>query len=282
MAKQNEIKGKFFLQKDKIYPSEKFSDEFLTRGINVYEVLRVVDSVPLFIEDHCDRFANSLRGKGVNFSCSHQQIRFQLRTLIEKNNFHFGNLKLVYHHEDPDNSFLIIYPVEHQYPSEDDYRHGVKTAFFLEERPDPEFKAWRPVFKQMVKQLKAEMNAWEIILINHEGIITEGSQSNLFFIHDKKIITAVRERILPGITRKYVYEICKTEGIEILEKDFTKDDIVEYESAFLSGTSPKILPVKEMDNNSFDPSHPYLSVIMQRYDDIIQKVVNTNKSNFVG
>jgi len=280
MGKQNEINGKFFLQKDKIYPSKNFSDDFLVKGINVYEVLRVIDSIPLFIEDHFTRFENSLQGKEINYSCSHKDLRTRLQTLIKENRFKYGNLKIVYHYQ-KDNSFLIIYPVKHNYPSEHDYTNGVKTAFFLEERPDPEFKDWRPVFKQMVKQLKAEMNAWEIILINHEGIITEGSQSNLFFIHDKKIITAVGERILPGITRKYVYEICKTEGIEILEKDFTKDDIVEYESAFLSGTSPKILPVKEIDNIPFGISHPFLSLIMEKYEDIIRQYVNNYKS-FIG
>ncbi|MFW5644720.1 MAG: aminotransferase class IV [Bacteroidota bacterium] len=254
-------------------PAENFDEAFLKEGINVYEVLRVVDYIPLFLEDHCKRFSHSLKGKNINFHCHTEALKLKLRTLIQKNDQQSGNIKIVYHYHQ-DDCFLIIYPVTYSYPSENDYKKGVDTLLMEEERPNPELKNWRPLFKEKVKELKKQKHVYEIILMNHDGIITEGSQSNLFFIQNNEIITTKPERILPGITRKYVYQICKMKKIRITEKDFTKENLNQYQSAFISGTSPKILPVHTIDGFVFDPAHPILKMIINEYDEIIHKYVS--------
>lgn len=274
MAKNNELEGSFFLKNDHVFSAPGFSSKFLKTGINVYEVIRVIDAVPLFLEDHCKRFSNSLKGKGIAFDCASPILRMRLEKLIEKNKLKEGNIKIVYHFEPLEESFLILYPVHHIYPTKKGYKTGVFAVSLEEERPDPEFKNWRPDFKKRVKDLKKSTGAFEIILMSRKGIITEGSQSNLFFLKGDKIITAKRERILHGITRKYVYEICRKLGVEIIETDFTFNEIIEFESAFISGTSPKILPLKTIDDTSFNPDHPLLRKIMEEYDRYILKYIS--------
>ncbi|MGC9342178.1 MAG: aminotransferase class IV [Bacteroidales bacterium] len=277
MAKQKEIAGRFFLKDDTLFPAKEFSEHFLKTGINVYEVIRVISSTPLFLEDHCKRFSNSLKGKGVEFDCAAPKLKYNLEKLINENKLVTGNIKIVFHFQPAEKSFLIIYPVQHVYPSKDDYKFGVFTVSFEEERPDPEFKNWRPDFKARVKKLKKETGAYEIILVTHDGIITEGSQSNLFFLKGDKVITAMSERILPGITRKYVYEICKNLEIEIIERDFALKDLENYDSAFISGTSPKILPLNQIDEFRFDPVHPVLRRIMEEYEGDIREYLYNYK-----
>jgi branched-chain amino acid aminotransferase len=278
MAKQKEIAGSFFLQDDRLYPATDFSEHFLKMGINVYEVVRVINSTPLFLEDHCKRFSNSLKGKGIEFDCAAPKLKLNLEKLIHDNNLVNGNIKIVFHFQPAEKSFLIIYPVQHVYPSKDDYKSGVFTVSILEERPDPEFKNWRPDFKKKVRQLKNDTGAYEVILVTHEGIITEGSQSNLFFLNGDKVITAKGERILPGITRKYVYEICKKLGLEIIERDFGFEELVNFESAFISGTSPKILPLNRIDEIIFSAENPLLKKIMDVYEEIIHIYLENFKS----
>lgn len=274
MIQQSEINGNYFLKDEVLLPAEDFDEAFLKKGINVYEVLRIVDYIPLFLEDHCRRFSYSLEGKNIKFHCHTEALKLKLRTLIQKNDQQSGNIKIVYHYNDQDDCFLIIYPVKYLYPSENDYEKGVDTLLIEEERPNPELKNWRPLFKKQVRELKKAKKVYEIILMNHDGIITEGSQSNLFFIINNEIITAKPKRILPGITRKYVYQICKMKKIRITEKDFTKETLNQYQSAFISGTSPKILPVHTIDGFVFDPAHPILKMIINEYDEIIHKYVS--------
>jgi branched-chain amino acid aminotransferase len=275
MNNPKEIAGNYFLKNDNLYPASDFSDQFLKTGINVYEVVRVIKYTPLFLEDHCKRFSNSLKGKGIDFDCASPKFRVDLEKLIRENILEDGNVKIVFHFEPAEESFLIIYPVQHSYPTEEDYQLGVYTVCIEEERPDPEFKNWRPVFKKRVRQLKKDTAAFEVILLTHEGVITEGSQSNLFFLKGNKVITAKGERILPGITRKYVYEICKKLGVEIIERDFGFEELVNFESAFISGTSPKILPLNQIDEFRFDPEHPVLRRIMWEYEGYIQEYLET-------
>lgn len=274
MAKQKEITGSFFLKQNTLFPANEFSEHFLKSGINVYEVIRVINSIPLFLEDHCKRFSNSLIGKGIDFDCTTTKLRLQLENLIIENKLKEGNIKIVYHFEHAGESFLIIYPVRHIYPSKENYQSGVFAVSIEEERPDPEFKNWRPDFKARIKKLKEASGAFEVILVTHDGIITEGSQSNLFFVKDNKIITARSERILHGITRKYVYEICKNLKIDIIEKDLKTRDLSNFESAFISGTSPKILPLNRIDGFRFNPDNMLLRRIMDNYEESIHTFLN--------
>jgi branched-chain amino acid aminotransferase len=274
MVTHKEINGDYYIQNDSILPAKDFDDSFLKRGVNVYEVMRVIDHAPLFLEDHCERFSHSLKGKKIAFFCNLEILRKKLRLLIDKNGQHYGNIKMVYHFENDENCFLIIYPVKHNYPGEEDFITGVKALFMSEERPDPAFKNWRPYFKERVKKLKESEGVFEVILVNQDGVITEGSQSNLFFIHENKIITARKERILAGITRKYVYRICEENNIKIIEKDIKKEEIAEYQSAFISGTSPKILPLSNINSYKFNPEHSLLRMIIKEYERVIKDYIS--------
>ena len=46
----------FFILDDQILPVEAYTANF---GIEIYEVIRVIERVPLFIEDHLQRFNHS-------------------------------------------------------------------------------------------------------------------------------------------------------------------------------------------------------------------------------
>jgi len=132
MGSHKEIAGKFFIKGETIHPESQFAEIFLKKGINVYEVIRVIDFVPLFLEDHCLRFAHSLKGKGVKYEWNTTELIKKLDLIIQKNALKNGNIKIVYHYSRGGDSFLIIYPVQHHYPTKADYKTGVKTCFIEE------------------------------------------------------------------------------------------------------------------------------------------------------
>jgi branched-chain amino acid aminotransferase len=77
--------------------------------------------------------------------------------------------------------------------------------------------------------------------------------------------------ILPGITRKYVLEIAHSNGIRIFERNVSLDSLHSLSSAFISGTSPKVLPVKILDQYHFDVSHPLLKLLMGKFELLIKE-----------
>ncbi len=234
--------------------------------------------IPLFFfEQHFERLLLSAKGKNLCTNLKGESINLQIKQLLELTQEKEGNLKIVLHSESPESCDVYIYHVPHFYPSDDCYMNGVKIISLKESRPDPNLKNWRPDFRKKVFQLKKEFNAFEVLLINEQGIVTEGSQSNIFAIMDGRIITSKGAGVLKGITREYIFEICHEEQIQIEEKGFTLNDLKSAEAIFITGTSPKILPVSIIDNLSFSVKNSILRTLIKKYNHIINQYIKHNK-----
>jgi len=271
-----EITGLYFVLDDELISSENFNLQFLSSGLNVYEVLRFVNSTPLFFDQHFRRLMNSAQGKKLCHSITAESLLENIHKLISANKEKLGNIKIVLHSEKNLNCGVYIYQTPHNYPTEKDYVTGIKMLSLNEGRPDPIFKTWRPLFKQNIAALKSKFNAYDILLIDN-GLIREGSQSNFFAIFENKILTAPGKMILKGITREIVFQICNEENIIIEEVDFSMTDLKNAQAIFLTGTSPGILPICQLDELQFSTSHPILKILLKKYKAIIHN--NIKKTN---
>ena len=108
-------------------------------------------------------------------------------------------------------------------------------------------------------------NAYEAFLVDDEGYITEGSRSNIFFVREGKLYTAPDDKVLGGITRKHVIDLCSINGIEIEFRCIALAEIEEYESVFMTGTSPMVLPVKSIDDFEFNVDIPVVNLLRELY-----------------
>jgi len=108
-------------------------------------------------------------------------------------------------------------------------------------------------------------NLYEVLLINQEACITEGSKSNFFLVKDNSLYTAPDEAVLKGITRKYVLKIARSAGIEIHFVNLPEASIAEYNAAFICGTSPMILPVRMINDIPFDNQNNTIRELKELY-----------------
>jgi len=82
------------------------------------------------------------------------------------------------------------------------------------------------------------------------GIITEGSHSNIFFVIDGTLYTHPESNhILSGITRKNILRIARDAGIKIREEPVQENGIRLIQEAFISNTSSEVMPVIELGGN---------------------------------
>lgn len=84
---------KFFVFNNEIRPTKDFVTA--ENGGGIYEVLRVVKGIPLFLEDHLERFYHSAQIAGKIITYSENQIRELLKNLIEKNEAYEGNVLIL-------------------------------------------------------------------------------------------------------------------------------------------------------------------------------------------
>ena len=91
------IQGKYFLRGNDLREDYEFDNTFLSKGNNFYEVVRIQDSVVLFLEDHMNRLEASARGSNLRPFVDAVEMKKLLFRLIRANKMTSGNLKFVFH-----------------------------------------------------------------------------------------------------------------------------------------------------------------------------------------
>lgn len=234
----------------------------------IYEVLRVIDGKPLFLENHLDRMKNSFRLIHEEFTLKYEYINEEIKKLIKSKNTMNGNIKLTY---EVNEKALNVFFVEHFYPNEEMYEDGVKTMLYFGERENPNAKVINQSFREKVDKEIKENDAYEAILVDRNGYITEGSKSNIFMIKDGILLTSPVKAVLPGVTREEIINIAKQSCIEFKEVEYSYLDIDKLEGMFISGTSPKILPISSVGDIKMNVSNEVIRKLMGKYNDEIIK-----------
>lgn len=89
-------------------------------------------------------------------------------------------------------------------------------------------------------------NNWALLL-DEDGFIAEGSGDNVFFVKDGVVYTPEGRNILRGISRAYIFDLCRELGIECREKNLTLYDAYTSDECFMTATPFCILPVKSVN-----------------------------------
>lgn len=249
-----------------------FSEQEISEGISLYEVIRIIQSVPLFVEDHYARLINSARLASVKINFSPEDLTNQITFLCRLNRVKHGNVKLIVHFN-KQSAESLLYFIQHAYPSKSDYQKGVPVDLYSGERKNPNAKIIDAELRNNINRFIKQHKLYEALLVNHQGNITEGSRSNFFAISQNICYTAPLSDVLPGITRKYVFEACRHEKIKLIEKAIHQNELCKFDAAFICGTSPKVLPVKNIGKLSFNPQNVCMQAIMGRYNQMLNEYI---------
>ena len=270
------ISNNVFLNNN-IVPLTTALPEIFNGETTVYEVIRIINGYPLFIEDHLERLEKSATLLGVTLLFSIQEMKEKMTAFIKRESIVLGNIRLQYIFKDTKSMFLL-YQSQHSYPTKDQYITGVTTKTLSIVRDNPNAKNIQS-FHSVAQLFIKSHQLYEAILVDYDGNITEGSKSNLFFIEGKSILTALPTDVLLGITRKYVIEACHLLGLHVEERKISKNELPNFDAAFISGTSPKILPIQSIDANVYKTNNVLLQQLMNKLDELIQQNIDKQKNN---
>lgn len=240
-------------------------------SIQLYEVIRVIEGIPIFLEDHLDRLFESARLTGMNHLPDAVSLAAMIKNFITTQKKATGNIKLSFSFNDlstaPKDELTFI---PHSYPSQEEYSNGVKVGLLYADRPIPNAKIQNTAIRERANQAISVNEVFEVLLIDSEGNITEGSRSNVFFIKNGTLFSSPGDKILRGITWIKVLQICGTAGIQVIEAAIPANKIDQYEAAFLTGTSPKLLPISSIDQLAYNTDHPLLTRLQEMYNQLIE------------
>lgn len=238
---------------------------------SVYEVIRIETGIPLFLQDHIERFYQSLALSNYSCSITEKQIRSRLKALIEVNRVQTGLLKFVSINHLQAGNLFAAWIAPFFFPSADNYRLGVGMMSYRGTRENPNAKVSHQEIREKSNQLMKEHDVYEVMLLNQQGIITEGSRSNLFFVKQGILCTPHHSLVLKGVTRQKIIDVALHSGIDVFESTFGINEISDFEALFITGTTPKILPVNSVDKVSFQVSHPLVQHLSKKYNQLIER-----------
>ena len=85
----------YFIMNDEAYGAEEFKDIYKVEGKCIYEVIRIIEGIPLFVKEHLKRFENSLRLVKSECEISMDIVEKYTNQLIVLNRVRNGNVKFV-------------------------------------------------------------------------------------------------------------------------------------------------------------------------------------------
>lgn len=100
----------------------------------------------------------------------------------------------------------------------------------------------------LLRQEAQKLGCDEAIL-HRDGIITEGSISNVFVVKNNEIYTPEPSNlILAGITRDLIIELAENATIKVHQDQVTLDDLFTADEVWISSSSREISPVTLIDD----------------------------------
>ncbi len=248
------------------------SDDQETTGNDkeIYEVLRVEKGHPLFLSKHLMRWQNTMKNTGRQLPDWAEKLPKLIDWLIICNGIKDCDLRIV----SSENGTIQCGFIETEYPTAEMYADGVACECMNAERQSPSLKIYHANLRNEAEDKQKKDNIYETILVNREYKITEGSRSNIYFIDNEGAIhTAPEGTVLNGIMRQNILDLCKRSNIKVVFELIDKADIDKFDSAFLSSTPMRILPIRSIDGVKFSVNNETLKMLMTQMEDLVAEQI---------
>jgi branched-chain amino acid aminotransferase len=96
----------------------------------------------------------------------------------------------------------------------------------------------------------------EALMLDPHGFVSTCNSTNFFIVRENQVWTSTGKYCLNGITRGNVISLCKQNGIQVIEKDFSLYDTYSADEAFTTGTFGGITFVSEIDGRVIGAGEP--------------------------
>ena len=128
-----------------------------------------------------------------------------------------------------------------------------------------------------------KVGAHEVLFFGTNGNVLEGSTLNFFLVKDGKVYTS-SDDVLFGITRsvsafvnahrKFVLQVAKDNGIEVVLGEIHKDDLGKFDEAFISSTTREVCPVAKVDDVTIGTGKvgPVTQRLMQYFTEAVARL----------
>ncbi|MFB0509180.1 MAG: D-amino-acid transaminase [bacterium] len=263
--KSQKIPKGIFRTKDKICLSP--NDRGFMFADGAYEVIRTYNGKFFRLNEHLVRFKRSVDALRID-NRDIPLIETAIKELIKRNNLQSSDATIYIQvtrgvwqrsHAFPTEPVLPTVYIEASrfVPHKDDARLGIAAITVSDIRwARCDIKAIGLLPNVLARQQAVDNGAAEAIFVR-DGILTEGTHTNVFGVQDGVVMTHPKTNyILAGITRDAVLGLCATNKIPFSETFILEHKLSDLEEMFLVGTTVEIMPVIKVNGKPIGKGRP--------------------------
>ncbi|MBW7957780.1 MAG: aminotransferase class IV [Deltaproteobacteria bacterium] len=265
----------------KVLPEEKAAVSVFDRGLSygdgLYETLKAKDGRPLFLREHMMRLRAGARFLGLPSSGlkAFEKVIMDgaIEALLKKNGLVKGEsyVKLMLT-RGPDRAshlpsrglkptrIIIVKPLDSIWV-ERVAKRGV-SAIFVEDiaPPLPGVKSLNYLPSVLARMRAEKEGAFEAIFVK-DGLLTEGSSSNVFLVKNGRLITSPLSAkpstgVLAGVTRENVIRLARRHSIPVREAPIKAGDISSFDEAFITNSIIDAIPLIKASGSMIGDGRP--------------------------
>jgi branched-chain amino acid aminotransferase len=242
-------------------------------GEGIYETLRTYNSRPFLYDRHMRRLRNSAAMMALDIPFSDDQLASQIRDTTAAANLDGAEAyirvlvtrgvgELTYDIKATPTPTVVIIVKPLVEPSRETFEQGVKVALvdIVRNHPasvNPMIKSNNLMNQALAGQEAIRRGAFEGVMRNYRGELTECTTANLFVVRDGAALTPPLEAgLLPGITREFLFEVGRDVGVDVREKVLRDDDLFSADEAFLTSTTREAVPIVKVDDRTIGTGKP--------------------------
>ncbi|MBE7412550.1 MAG: aminotransferase class IV [Leptospiraceae bacterium] len=241
-------------------------DSGFTYGFAIYETFFIKDSRVAFFNEHVERMRKSIEYFQIRIENDFtEKIKSQTKELIHSNQIKNGRMRLtlspgVWSLPDlKSNSVTTVLSASPILHTNTSIQLMVSSFRKTNEVFLPDFVKVTGNFPSIFSYKEAKENGFdEAVLLRKDGIVTEGSFCNLFWIDEKDRIKtpSLDSCILGGVTRSEILKAAESIGIKIIEGKFSQNELKSCKLIYISSSTRGLLRVSQLDKRIFPEIQP--------------------------
>lgn len=232
-------------------------DHGLLYGYGLFETMRAYNGTIFLLDEHMSRLRYGAEAIGLQERTAGIDIAGACRRTLEANLLLNARVRLtltggdapVFPWEAPEGEpSLIISARSFDGIAPEIYNHGYRASIVSLRRDEESLltriKSIDYLVTVMARREAAAAGMDESILLNREGFIAEGGNSNIIFVRDGALVTpSLRAGILPGIIRRLVLELAGASCIPVREENILPSTLDDYDEAFFTSSVIEVMPL---------------------------------------
>ena len=234
-------------------------------GDSVYETIRVYTGRAFMLDEHLRRLRHSADLIGIAMPGEASSMAAEVKRAVAASGEPDAAVRLMVTRGEgginplPEpglrpNLVVIVRPFERL--PEEAYHAGVAAVVVKTQRNapralDPNIKSGNFLNNILAAREAAAAGAYEGLMLSAEGLVTEGTTSNVFVVKAGQVATPDdRVGLLRGITRDVLFGLAARQGFEIEVRDVKERELREADEVFVTSTLKEVLPITRLDGLS--------------------------------